>query len=137
MLKTLLTSLFLLFATPALALDFSGETPSTNIEDARTQCRMGTAEERLAEHRRLGQTILFLKPEFVPQMVAGINANLKANGKPAREFDGSAMVAMDPGITQIMIFQFLDGCVVSAVMAPSVMIFSALEKFKIPPDAWE
>jgi hypothetical protein len=137
MLKIFTLLAVLLFATPAAALDFSSEKPSINIEEVKSSCEMGTAEERLAEHRRLGQTILFLKPEFVPQMVAGINANLKANNKPERKFDGSAMVAMDPAISQIMIFQFYEGCVVSAVLAPSAMIFSALEKFNIPPEAWE
>lgn len=99
MLKYLFALSLLALIVPAQAMDLKNETPSVNLEDASTGCAMGTAEERLAEHRKLGQTILFLKPEWVDKMEAGVNANLKTHNKPPREFDGSAMVAMDPGIT--------------------------------------
>ncbi len=137
--KTILAAFAALFMTATLAnaIDIDKFPTSKNVIVVESNCKQGTAADAIMSAKQRGLAVLTMKEDAVARTAAGINKNLKANGNPERKIDGFAMVTMTDDARMVMLYQFYDSCVVSAVMAPSSLMYPALVKLGVAESDWE
>jgi hypothetical protein len=135
MLKIFSLLAVLLFATPALAGGFNNEKPSENIIDLTTQCPQGTETQAIMSHKAQGNVLLFVKKEKIKLFEQKVNENRATFGKEPRALDGVMLAIMNDRMW--MAYQFHEGCVIHAVMAPNELLTGAFQKMGITEDDWE